>query len=98
MASDISSPADKSTWPQVAAAVGLLTVLIGVLLIAFAWPAVRSSVHDVPIAVAGPPAATDRITAALQQRMPGAFDITVVPTPPPPSRPSSTAGSTARSM
>ena len=79
MASDVSSPAGKSTWPQVAAAVGLLTVLICVLLTAFAWPAVRSSIHDVPIAVAGPAAVTDQVTAALQQRMPDAFDITVVP-------------------
>ena len=78
MASDVSPAAGKSTWPQVAAAVGLLTVLISVLLIAFAWPAVRSSVHDVPIAVAGPIAATDEITAALQRRMPDAFDITAV--------------------
>ncbi|MEU8261665.1 hypothetical protein AB0C02_13725 [Micromonospora sp. NPDC048999] len=82
MASDVSSPADTppavSPWPQVAAVVALLTVIIGALLTAFAWPAVRSSVHDVPIAVAGPAAATDQVTAALQQRLPGAFDITRV--------------------
>lgn len=78
MASNVSSDAGKSAWPQVAAVVGLLTVIIAVLLTAFAWPAVRSSVHDVPIAVAGPAAATGQVTTALQQRMPDAFDITVV--------------------
>ncbi|MFF5075433.1 hypothetical protein ACFY36_00135 [Actinoplanes sp. NPDC000266] len=67
-----------SPWPKVAGAVALLTVIISVLLTAFAWPSVRSSVHDVPIAVAGPAAATGQVTAALQQRMPDAFDITVV--------------------
>ncbi|MGC9671520.1 hypothetical protein ACNTMW_33875 [Planosporangium sp. 12N6] len=81
MATDTSSTTHDGTrastpWPQVAATVALLTVIISVLLTAFAWPAVRSSVHDVPIVLAGPPTATDRIAAALQQRQPGAFDIT----------------------
>ena len=67
-----------SPWPKVAGAVVLLTVIISVLLTAFAWPSVRSSVHDVPIAVAGPAAATDQVSAALEQRRPGAFDITRV--------------------
>ncbi|GGN38747.1 hypothetical protein FHR83_006866 [Actinoplanes campanulatus] len=63
---------------QVTATVGLLTVIISVLLTAFAWPAVRSSVHDVPIAVAGPAPAVAQVTAALEQRLPGAFDVTAV--------------------
>ncbi|MDI6102387.1 hypothetical protein QLQ12_27585 [Actinoplanes sp. NEAU-A12] len=67
-----------SSWPRVAATVGLLTVIISVLLTAFAWPAVRSSVHDVPIAVAGPAPAVQQVTAALEQRLPDAFEITVV--------------------
>ncbi len=65
----------KTPWARVAATVALLTVIISVVLAAFAWPAARSSVHDVPIVVAGPPAATDRVIAALQRRAPGAFDI-----------------------
>ena len=64
-----------SPWSKVAAAVGLLTVIVSVLLTAFAWPSVRSSVHDVPIAVVGPAAATAQVTGALEQRMPGAFDV-----------------------
>ncbi|GAB4585468.1 hypothetical protein [Nocardia sp. IFM 10818] len=67
-----------SPWPRVAAAVAALTAIISVLLIAFAWPSVRSSVHDVPIALAGPSAAVERIAAAFDQRQPNAFDITVV--------------------
>ncbi|MBA8955162.1 hypothetical protein ACFQU9_11935 [Actinomadura namibiensis] len=56
----------------------MLTAIISVLLTAFAWPSVRSSVHDVPIAVAGPDAAVEQVTAALGQRLPGGFAITEV--------------------
>ncbi|BCY10452.1 ABC transporter permease [Actinoplanes sp. L3-i22] len=65
-------------WPRVAATVALLTLIISVLLTAFAWPAARSAVHDVPIAVAGPPAATAQVTAALAKNRPGAFEVTAV--------------------
>jgi hypothetical protein len=61
-----------------AAAVVLLTVAISVLLTAFAWPSVRSAVHDVPIAVAGPAAAVEQISVTLDQRLPDGFAITEV--------------------
>ncbi|MEH1129779.1 hypothetical protein [Micromonospora sp. CPCC 206061] len=61
-----------------AGAVVLLTAAISVLLTAFAWPSVRSSVHDVPIAVAGPAAAVKQVSASLDQRLPDAFAITEV--------------------
>jgi hypothetical protein len=67
-----------SPWSQVAAAVIMLTVVISAILTAFAWPAARSSVHDIPIAVAGPTASADQVVAALAQRSPNAFDITRV--------------------
>src|SRR4051812_11276940 len=73
---DAPDPSPASSWPTVARAVGLLTAIISVLLIAFAWPATRSSVHGVPLAVAGPPTAVDQVTAALDQRLPGGFTIT----------------------
>ncbi|WP_033343162.1 hypothetical protein [Catenuloplanes japonicus] len=66
---------ELSPWTRVAAAVALLTLIISVLLTAFAWPAANSSVHDVPIGLAGPAAATDQVAAALEQRQPGAFEI-----------------------
>ncbi|HWS31371.1 MAG TPA: hypothetical protein VN408_01365 [Actinoplanes sp.] len=69
---------EPTPWPKVFGAAALLTVIISLLLTAFAWPSVRSSVHDVPIAVAGPAAAVDQITAALEARQPGAFEVTVV--------------------
>ncbi|MFD0366165.1 hypothetical protein ACFQZZ_32410 [Nocardia sp. GCM10030253] len=67
-----------SRWPTVTRAVALLTAITGVLLVAFAWPSVRSSVHDVPIAVAGPAPAVAQIRTALEQRLPGGFEITEV--------------------
>ncbi|WP_040778828.1 hypothetical protein [Nocardia pneumoniae] len=67
-----------SRWPTVAGAVVLLTAITSVLLTAFAWPSVRSSVHDVPIAVAGPATAVAQIRTALDQRLPGGFEITEV--------------------
>ncbi|GAA3598638.1 membrane protein [Kineosporia mesophila] len=67
-----------SPWAQVAVTVAMLTVLISLILTAFAWPAARSSAHDIPIAVAGPATAADQVIAALQQRDAGAFDITRV--------------------
>lgn len=65
-------------WRRVAAVVLLLTAIISVVLTAFAWPAARSSVHDLPIAVAGAPAAADPVEEALRQHQPGAFAITRV--------------------
>ncbi|MFD0718919.1 ABC transporter permease [Streptomyces globosus] len=68
--------APPSPWRTVAGAVALFTAAVAVLLTAFAWPLVRSSLHDVPIAVAGPPAAVGRVGAALDRRLPGGFAIT----------------------
>ncbi|MEX3101944.1 MULTISPECIES: hypothetical protein [unclassified Streptomyces] len=41
-----AADASPSPWPTVVRAVALLTVTISLLLTAFAWPSVRSSVHD----------------------------------------------------
>jgi hypothetical protein len=68
----------RSQWSWVVAVALLLTALISLLLTAFAWPATRSSPHDVPIAVAGPADTADPIVAALEKRQPGAFKITRV--------------------
>jgi hypothetical protein len=61
--------------PPLVAVVTLLTAVLTVLLIAFAWPASRSEPRDVPLAVAGPQAAVGQVTAALEQAMPGGFAI-----------------------
>ncbi|MEV4516311.1 hypothetical protein AB0K00_46030 [Dactylosporangium sp. NPDC049525] len=61
-----------------AATIALLTAMIGVLLVAFAWPSVRASLHDVPIVVAGQPDAVERVVSALEQHQPGAYVVTRV--------------------
>jgi hypothetical protein len=43
-----------SSWGHVAAAVAGLTLLLSVLLTAFAWPAANSEPHEVPFALAAP--------------------------------------------
>lgn len=75
----VASHRPSSPWIAVVRVVLLLTVLLTVLLTAFVWPAVRTTVHDVPIAVAGPATAVEPVRAALAQRMPGAFDIVAAP-------------------
>jgi hypothetical protein len=63
---------------RVAAIVVGLTALLSLIMIAFAWPATRSSVHDIPLAVAGPPQVTAQVTAQLEAKRPGAFTVTAV--------------------
>ncbi|MGK8520386.1 hypothetical protein ACRS6B_01915 [Nocardia asteroides] len=74
----LAADTSPSRWVTVIRAVALLTAIISVLLSAFAWPSVRSSAHDVPIAVAGPATAVAQVGSALDRRLPGAFEITEV--------------------
>ncbi|GAA1585767.1 hypothetical protein GCM10009804_47420 [Kribbella hippodromi] len=64
--------------PPLIAVVTLLTAILTVLLIAFAWPSARSEPRDVPLAVAGPAPAVAQVKAALDQAMPGGFELTAV--------------------
>ncbi|MFI6287854.1 ABC transporter permease [Streptomyces sp. NPDC051018] len=52
----------------------LVPVLVGLALWAFAWPAARTAPRDLPIGVAGPPAAAAPVEQRLEQRE-GAFDV-----------------------
>lgn len=71
----LDSEAPPSPWSTVARAIALLTVITSVLLTVFAWPSARSSVHDVPIALAGPAPAVAQARTVLDQRLPGGFDV-----------------------
>ena len=55
-----------------------LTAALCVLVIAFVWPATSMAPHEVPIVVAGPPAAAEQVQATLDSAHPGAFDVTGV--------------------
>jgi hypothetical protein len=71
----MSSPSSPSDGARLVPLVALIAVVLTVVLTAFAWPAVRSAPRDVPIAVAGPSAATAQVTDTLEARAPGAFDV-----------------------
>jgi hypothetical protein len=68
-------PVRPSRTSSALAAVAAVAVLLAVVLTAFAWPAVRSAPHDLPLAVAGPPAAAGQVATALDSAAPGAFDV-----------------------
>ncbi|WP_426508256.1 hypothetical protein ACPPVO_57700 [Dactylosporangium sp. McL0621] len=63
---------------KVAGVVLLLTALLSLIMVAFAWPATRAGVHDIPLAVAGPAPATAQLVQQLEARRPGAFDVRTV--------------------
>lgn len=65
--------------PPVLVVVTLLTAVLTVLLIAFAWPAARSEPRDLPLALAGPPQAVATAQSSLEKAMPGGFEFTAVP-------------------
>lgn len=72
------APAPQRTTPAhtVVALALALTAGLALLLAAFAWPATETRPRDLPVAVAGPPAAVEQVRAAVAQAQPGAFDLT----------------------
>src|SRR5215207_7589158 len=51
-------------------------LLVAVVVLAFMWPAITSTVKDFPIAVAGPGEQVTAFTGALDQSAAGRFDVT----------------------
>lgn len=76
---DAAKAADTGHEPPAAGVATLLVIVLGTLLIAFAWPAVRSEPRDLPIAVVGPAPVTAQVIEKLESQAPGAFDILTVP-------------------
>lgn len=74
--SETTSP---SAWHVVAALALGLSLLLAVLLTAFAWPATHSRPRELPIAVAGPAPAVAQVRAALDHAEPGAIAVRGVP-------------------
>lgn len=75
-----ASPAHEPPAPvRAAGIIVVLTVALAIVAIAFALPAVRSAPHDVPIGAAGPQVANGQIADLLDQRTPGAFELTYYP-------------------
>ena len=55
-----------------------LAVAVALITLAFTWPTVTSDAKDLPIAVAGPAAATAPFEQGLDERAPGVFDVATV--------------------
>lgn len=62
-------------WARVMAIGVGFTVVLAVLLAAFAWPATHTAPRHVPVAVAGPPPAVAQVRAAVDRAEPGAFEL-----------------------
>ncbi|MEU1702178.1 ABC transporter permease [Streptomyces pseudogriseolus] len=68
------SPTSLPAHRRVAAVLVLIPVMVALALWAFAWPAARTAPRDLPLGVAGPPAATAPVAQELERRE-GAFDL-----------------------
>ncbi|MCV2396392.1 hypothetical protein OEB99_18940 [Actinotalea sp. M2MS4P-6] len=77
MSAPTIAPAVPARWSlRRAGGVGaLLALVVGVMVTAFAWPAVSTSPRDVPVAVVGPQAAVQQVAGALEQAEPGAIQV-----------------------
>lgn len=53
-----------------------LAVVVGIIVLAFSWPTVTSSVKDLPIAVVGTSAQVEQVETALSDKSPGTFAFT----------------------
>jgi hypothetical protein len=68
-----------TSWGQVVGMAAGLAAVLAVVLTAFAWPNVNSAPHNLPIAVAAPPAVAEQVAAQLAERAgEEAFEVTVV--------------------
>lgn len=74
-----AAPTAPTTSARTAVVAGGLAVMLALLLTAFAWPASRSRLRDVPVAITGPTGAVDEVAATLEAKAPGAFDLRHAP-------------------
>ena len=74
--SGVHPPHGEGGLGAVVGALALLAVVVGLVLTAFTLPAIKAAPRDVPIGVAGPPAATAQVAGALEAKAPGAFAVT----------------------
>lgn len=71
----VSPPTTDPPKKLIGIVLGLVVVLT-LMLLAFAAPALHSGPEDLPLAVSGPEQGVSRVTAALEERSPGTFDVT----------------------
>ncbi|MFI5955954.1 ABC transporter permease [Cryptosporangium sp. NPDC051539] len=71
MASTRKAPAGL----EAAGLVAVLALIVGLMLLAFGLPSVKGGPHGVPLGVVAPPANVAAVTQALDQAVPGGFDV-----------------------
>ncbi|SDT17012.1 hypothetical protein [Microterricola viridarii] len=65
----------QTTWSRVVALAVAASAIVIVVVLAFLWPTITSTVKDLPIGVAGDSAQVGTFTDALEQNAAGRFDI-----------------------
>lgn len=78
MTTPIIPAVHRTPWARALLLAVGAAVAVGVILLAFIWPTMTSSVKDLPIAVGGSSQQVDAFTKALDQKSPGTFDVTRV--------------------
>ena len=75
---DRQHPAPHTPWGRVVGLGLAVAAVVGVLVLAFSWPAVTAEPRDLPVAVAGPPQAVAGLETTLDEAQPGAVDLVPV--------------------
>ena len=78
--SNASSRAPKTSWVRVVIAAAGAAVAVAVILLAFIWPTLTSSVQNLPLAITGSAAQVKSVKTALHEKAPGTFTLTTVST------------------
>lgn len=71
-------PETANPWVRVVALPIALTLAVSVIVLAFLWPALTSEVKGLPLAVAGPDAQVSQLVTGIEQKAPGAFEVSTV--------------------
>ncbi|WP_116412764.1 hypothetical protein [Subtercola boreus] len=71
----VTAPPSPTPWRRIIGIGVALAVVVGVIVLAFSWPSVTSSVKNIPLAVVGPESAVTQVEAALTAASPGTFAL-----------------------
>ncbi|GAA5034998.1 hypothetical protein ACFQRL_00245 [Microbacterium fluvii] len=65
----------RTSWARVPLIAAALSLVVGVILLAFAWPAVTASAHDLPVGIVGTDEQVDQVTDAIDEKADGAIEL-----------------------
>ncbi|WP_166999531.1 hypothetical protein [Paramicrobacterium fandaimingii] len=63
-------------WPKLVVIACALSIVVGVVLLAFSWPAVTASAHDVPVGIVGADDQVDQVKDRVEDASDGAIALT----------------------